>query len=109
MKTFALAALATMAATAALAEGNAYRASGQRAGGPAYLANSETGGAVRPVRRAPKPAAYRHSNQRAGGPAGDAAAKAGPTSAQGTVYDPARTVPFGVARSGHAAGGPYRQ
>jgi hypothetical protein len=113
MKTFAFAAALALAAGGASAHdaGNPYRASGQRAGGPAYLANSETGGKVAPVRRRnASPSFQNGSNQHAGGPAAELnAGGMGSVSAQGTVYDPARTVPFGTARSGHAAGGPVRQ
>lgn len=113
MKTFALAAFALIAATGAFAHDaqNPYRASGQRAGGPAYLANSETGGPVATVRRRSASPSYQNgSNQHAGGPAAELnAGGTGSVSAQGTVYDPARAVPFGTARSGHAAGGPVRQ
>ena len=113
MKTFTLAAALALAAGGAFAHdaGNPYRASGQRAGGPGYLANSETGGKVAPVvRRSASPSFQNGSNQHAGGPAAELnAGGTGSVSAQGTVHDPARTVPFGTARSGHAAGGPVRQ
>ena len=113
MKTFALAAVLAFAASGAFAHdaGNPYRASGQRAGGPAYLANSPTGGPVQPVgRRRASPSYQNGSNQHAGGPAAELnAGGTGSVSAQGTVYDPARSVHFGTARSGHAAGGPVRQ
>ena len=73
MKTFALVTFATLLSTAALAQDSslAYRGSGNRAGGPAYLLNSETARAVRPVRnRASQVSlAYRGSGNRAGGPA----------------------------------------
>jgi hypothetical protein len=113
MKTFALTAALALAAGGASAHdiGNPYRASGQRAGGPAYLANTETGGPVQSVRsRNASPSFQNGSNQRAGGPAAELnAGGTGAVSAQGTVYDPARAVPFGASRSGHAAGGPVRQ
>lgn len=113
MKTFTLAAALALAATGAFAHdaGNPYRASGQRAGGPAYLANSETGGPVQPVRRRSASPSYQNgSGQHAGGPAAELnAGGTGSVSAQRTVYGPARIVPFGTARSGHAAGGPVRQ
>jgi hypothetical protein len=109
MKRLILTTAATVLATAAFAQDNgAYRASGQRAGGPAYLTNSETGGAVKPIRGTSRPKAYRYSGHHGGGPANDAIVQTGPVSVQGTVYDPARIVPFGTARSGHTAGGPTR-
>jgi hypothetical protein len=110
MKTFALVALALLAAGPALAQGtaDAYRASNTRAGGPAYLLNSETGGPVQPVRK--RKVARSISGQHAGGPANDLnTGGTGSLSTQGTVYDPTRTVPFGTAASGQRAGGPYRQ
>ena len=110
MKTLALVTLATLLAAPALAEGggNAYRASNTRAGGPAYLLNSETGGPVQPVRK--RKVARSLSGQHAGGPLNDLnTGGTGSLSTQGTVYDPTRTVPFGTAASGQRAGGPYRQ
>jgi hypothetical protein len=88
----------------------AYRGSGVRAGGPAFQLNSETGGAAKPTRRKSTAPGYRHSGHRAGGPASDLnRAGTGSLSRQGTVADPNRVVPFGTARSGHSAGGPYRR
>src|SRR3954453_23046461 len=110
MKRFALVALATLVAAPALAQGtaNPYRASNTRAGGPAYLLNSETGGPVQPVRK--RKVARSISGQHAGGPANELnAGGTGALPTQGTVYDPPRTVPFGTAASGQRAGGPYRQ
>ncbi len=71
MKTFALALTAAVLSTAAFAQdaSRAYRGSGQRAGGPAYLLNSSTGGAVTRTPRRKNALAYRGSGQRAGGPA----------------------------------------
>lgn len=81
-------------------------ASGQRAGGPAYKRNSETGGAVR-RNRAVRPM---RSGQAAGGPAGSAiSTMGGSASRQGTVSDPSRVVPPGTSRSGQRAGGSTRQ
>ncbi len=107
MKTLALVTIATLVATSALAQNHA--GSGQRAGGPAYLTNRETGGKVKPVRRASTPEYLRRSGSRAGGPANELnTGGIGPKSAAGTVKDPAHTVPFGTALSGQRAGGSYR-
>src|SRR3712207_4230180 len=73
MMKLTLAAIAALISTSAFAQDRslAYQGSGTRAGGPAYLLNSPTGGSVRAVRR-PKShvsLAYRGSNSRAGGTA----------------------------------------
>ena len=106
MKTFALVAFATLAATSALAQDAslAYRGSGQRAGGPAYLLNDGSG-AVRPVRMRPNavPLAYRGSGQRAGGPA--YLLNGNPGSIQ-PVRMRSNPIPLAYRGSGQRAGGP---
>jgi hypothetical protein len=55
-------------------------------------------------------AAYHGSGQRAGGPANELnTGGLGRVSAQGTVYDPSRTVPFRSSASGQRAGGSYQR
>jgi hypothetical protein len=108
MKTFALVTFITLAAGPALAQDAslAYRGIGTRAGGPAYLLNSETGGAVHPVRMNPNaiPLAYRGSGTHAGGPAYLASARAS------HIDQPVRSrdsvIPLAYRGSGTRAGGP---
>ena len=110
MRTLALVAAATFMATSAIAQ-TAYQGSGQRAGGPARLLNSETGGVVK---RAAKPnvvpSYQRGSGQRAGGPANELnRAGTATLSTQGTIHGTDRVVPFRQSGSGQRAGGPYQR
>lgn len=91
-----------------------YRASGQRAGGPARNLISPSGsgrlsvqGTVSDPARA-APFGLSGSGQQAGGPAAKFYTRGAraPRSLDGTVMDPNRVTPFGLAGSGHQAGGP---
>ena len=108
MRTFALVTFMTLAAGPALAQDAslAYRGTGTRAGGPAYLLNSETGGAVRPVRMNPNaiPLAYRGSGTHAGGPAYLASARA--SHLDQPVRSRDSVIPLAYRGSGTRAGGP---
>ena len=110
MRTFALVAFMTFAAGPALAQDAslAYRGIGTRAGGPAYLLNSETG-AVRRVRMSPNaiPLAYRGSGTHAGGPAYLASTRASHIDhIDQPVRSRASVIPLAYRGSGTRAGGP---
>jgi hypothetical protein len=82
--------------------------SGQKAGGPAREAISETGGAPAP-RRAGRSISRLQSGsgQKAGGPAREAISETGGRpSVAGTAYDPTRAAPPQRGRSGQSAAGP---
>ena len=103
-----LAAIAALISTSAFAQDRslAYQGSGTRAGGPAYLLNSPTGGPVRAVKRRQShlPLAYRGSNSRAGGTAYLLNSTTGGTVK--STRQPKSNVPVAYRGSGSRAGGP---
>jgi hypothetical protein len=90
---------ALSASSGALAQADAYRYSGQRAGGPAN--DLAPIGQVRPAKGVRSDPAYRHSGTRAGGPAADLA----PRSTQSS-HRSMRAVNPAYRFSGSHAGGP---
>lgn len=112
MRAIGCLAFAALVATPAQAQdiSLAYRGSGPRAGGPAYLYYDAVQPRFvphgsEPIGYAPRPRA----GQMSGGPAREFILQdRGPASLEGTVHDPARSVPFGTARSGQRAGGSQR-
>ena len=113
MTRIALTLLAILAGECALAQdlSMAYRASGHRAGGPAYLLAPPNPAGLRKAPLVSNIPVYQlGSGHHTGGPARELVSTTGPgeLSLEGTIYDPTRIVPFGTARSGQRAGGPHR-